>query len=174
MSLSELISGVLQPVFDLMPQINARPATTEWGVADSWLGGVRTFTSPYLHIPATTHVEIWPKAEVTIDSGLQTLMTADGKIVSVNATAIVRVTDPIHLRQFVSHEEWEVWVSMRVRGCVQEVLTGHNLSYILDKGEGFIEELVYGELYAFGIDTERVVLEDLAEVLTIRLLQPMA
>ena len=173
MSLSELVSGILQPVFDLMPQVHARPTTTEWGIADSWLGGVRVFTGPYLHVPATTHCEIYPKVEVPIDTGLQTLTTADGKTVSVNATAIVKIVDPIHLRASVSHAEWEVWLSMRVRGCVQEVVTGHNWQYILDKGEGFIEELVYSELYAFGVEVERVVLEDLAEALTIRLLQPM-
>ena len=172
MSLSELISGALQPVLDLLPQVHARPASNEWGVADSWLGGVRTFSGPYLHIPATTHVEIYPKAEVPVDTGLQTLTTADRKTVAVNATAIVRITDPVYLRASVGVEEWETWVAMRIRGCVQEVVTGHNWAYTLDKGECFIEELAYSELYAFGVEVERLVLEDVTECIPLRLLNP--
>ena len=172
MSLSELISGALQPVLDLLPQVHARPASNEWGVADSWLGGVRTFSGPYLHIPATTHVEIYPKYEVPVDSGLQTLTTADSKTVAINATAIIRITDPVYLRSAVGVEEWETWTAMRIRGCVQEMITGHNWSYSLDKGEDLIEEMAYSELHAFGIDVERVVLEDITECIPLRLLNP--
>ena len=172
MSLSELISGALQPVLDLLPQVHARPASNEWGVADSWLGGVRTFSGPFLHIPATTHVEIYPKAEGPVDTGLQTLTTADGKTVAVNATAIIRITDPVYLRASVGVEEWETWVAMRIRGCVQEMITGHNWSYSLDRGEDLIEEMAYAELHAFGIEVERVVLEDICETYALRLLNP--
>ncbi len=172
MSLSELISSVAQPVLDLLPQVHARPASNEWGVADSWLGGIRTFRGPYLHIPATTHVEIYPKAEVPVDTGLQTLTTADSKTVAVNATAIVKITDPVYLRSTVGVEEWETWIAMRIRGCVQETITGHNWSYSLDKGEDLIEEMAYSELHAFGIEVERVVLEDICETYALRLLNP--
>tara|TARA_Y100000361_G_C11065164_1_gene292601 strand:- start:12 stop:539 length:528 start_codon:yes stop_codon:yes gene_type:complete len=172
MSLSELISGALQPVLDLLPQVHARPASNEWGVADSWLGGVKTFSGPYLHIPATTHCELYPKCEVPVDTGLQTLTTADRKTVAVNATAIIRITDPVYLRSSVAEDSWEEWLAMRVRGCVQEVVTGHNWSYTLDKGESFIEELAYSELHSFGIELERLVLEDITECIPLRLLNP--
>ena len=172
MSLSELISSAVQPILDLMPQVHARPASNQWAVADSWLKGVSIFTGPYVHIPATTHIEIYPKCEIPIDTGLQTLTTADGKTVAINATAIVKIVDPIHMRGSVSEESWEEWLAMRVRGCVQEVVTGHNWAYVLDKGESFIEELAYGELYTFGIELERLVLEDICETFSLRLMNP--
>ena len=172
MGISELISGFLQPVFDLLPRMSARPADNEWGIVDSWFSGVRQFSGPVLHVPVVTHVEYIPKCEIPIDTGLQTLTTADRKTVAVNATAIVRVVDPVFLRANVEVDRWEEWAAMRVRGCVQEVVTGHNWSYVLDKGENFIEELAYGELYAFGIELERLVLEDICETFSLRLMNP--
>lgn len=173
MSLSEVIASIVQPLFDLLPQIHERPASNEWLVVDRWFGGVSITKRPVLHIPAFTHCEVYPKAEMPIDTGLQTLTTADRKTVSVNATVILRIEDPTHLRGFTSHSDWEVWAAMRVRGCVQEVVTGHNWEHVLERGESFIEELVYSELHAFGIETERLVLEDITEAIPIRLLQPL-
>ena len=62
------------------------------------VAGIKHFTKPILHMPVTTHVEYWPKCEVPIDTGLQTLTTVDNKTVSVNATLIIKIKDPITLR----------------------------------------------------------------------------
>jgi len=170
MSLSELVSGVLQPLFDLMPQVHTRPATTEWGVADSWLGGVRTFTSPLLHIPATTHVEIYPKCEVPIDTGLQTLTSFDGKTVAVNATTILKVYNPILLRS-VAGIEWEEYCSMRIRGIVCEIITGHKWRQSLNQAAEFIEFDSAADLSEVGVEVQQVLLEDCSETIPVRLFQ---
>ena len=170
MSLSELVSGILQPVFDLMPQVHARPASNEWGVADSWLGGVRTFSGPLLHVPATTHVEIYPRCEVPIDTGLQTLTTADSKTVAVNATTILSVSDPILLRS-IAGSEWQEYASMRIRGIVCEIIAGHKWSQSIHQAAEFIAFDASSELLECGIEVHQVVLEDASETIPLRIFQ---
>ena len=71
MSLSELISGVLQPVFDLMPQVHARPASNEVAVIDSLWSDPKAFRGPRLYIPALSHIEVYPTCEIPIAKGRQ-------------------------------------------------------------------------------------------------------
>ena len=170
MSLSELISGILQPVFDLLPRVATRPAANEYGVVDRWWGGVKVFTSPLLYVPVLTHVEYWPKCQVPVDQGLQTLTTACGKTVGVNATTIVKITDPVVLRVYASIDDWEVWASMKIRGIVQEVVTAHNWGQSIDTAADFIEIDAYSDLLECGLEVQQVVLEDSCEVLPLRLL----
>ncbi len=172
MSLSELFSGVLQPLFDLLPQIHARPASNEWGVADPWIGEPRMFTGPYIHIPASTHIEIYTKTEFTIDTGLQSLTTADGKTVSVNATAIIRVVDPLLLRTVSNYHGWAEWCAMHIRACVQDVITGHKWTQSVNQAAEFIEEDSYHPLASAGVELIQLVLEDATECIPIRLLSP--
>ena len=170
MSLSELISSVAQPLLDLLPQVHARPASNEWGVKDSLWGKPRTFRGPLLHVPAITHVEIYPSHEVPIDTGLQTLTSFCGKTVAVNATTILRVFDPILLRS-VAGIEWQEYASMRIRGIVCEVVTGHKWSQSLNQAAEFIEFDSAADLHEVGIEVQQVVLEDCSETFPVRLFQ---
>lgn len=172
MSLSELISGVLQPLFDLMPQVHARPASNEFGVIDSVWSDPKTFRGPKLFVPALSHIEIYNSTEFTIDTGLQSLTTADGKTVAVNATAIVKVFDPLLLRSVSSYEGWAEWAAMNIRACVQDTVSGHGWEYTLRRGSEFIEEDAYHPLNAAGIELLQLVLEDATESIPIRLLSP--
>ena len=172
MSLSELISSVAQPLLDLLPQVHSRPASNEWGVRDSLWGKPKTFRGPLLHIPAITHVEIYNSTEFTIDTGLQSLTTADGKTVAVNATAIVKVSDPLLLRTVTSYDGWAEWAAMNIRACVQDTVTGHGWEYTLRRGAEFIEEDSYNPLLSAGIELIQLVLEDATESIPIRLLSP--
>ena len=172
MSLSEVIAGVVQPLFDLMPQIHHRPASNEWGVVDSWLRTPRLFSGPMLHVPAVTHIEIYPRTENTIDTGLQSLTTADGKTVAVNATAIVRVVDPLQLREVSNVDGWPEWVAMNIRSCVQDIVSGHGWEYTLRRGAEFVEADAYHPLGCAGIELLQLVLEDATESIPVRLLSP--
>lgn len=172
MSLPELITSVLQPIFDLFPRLSHRPASNEFGVCDSWLKGVSQFTSPLFHIPVTTHAEYWPACEIPIDTGLQTLTTADRKTVSVNATCIIKIEDPIVLRSVCEFEGYQEWIAMKVRGIVQDVICGHNWSDSLERASEFIEEESANQLMYAGIEVLQLVLEDATEVIPIRMLNP--
>ncbi len=170
MSLSELISSVAQPLLDLLPQVHARPASNEWGVVDSIWGQPRTFRGPLLHIPALTHVEVYPSCEIPIDTGLQSLTSVDGKTVAVNATTILSVRDPILLRS-IAGEDWQEYAAMRVRGIVCEIITGHKWSQSIHQASEFIAFDAADELQYFGIEVHQVLLEDCTETIPLRIFQ---
>ena len=170
MSLSELISSVAQPLLDLIPQIHARPASNEIAVIDSLWSGPKTFRGPRLHIPALSHIEVYSASEIPIDTGLQSLTSVDGKTVAVNATTILKVRDPLLLRD-VAGAEWEEWASMKIRGIVCDVITQHRWTHSLSQAAEFIEAESYEELWPCGLNVQVVVLEDSTEILPIRLFQ---
>lgn len=172
MVLSELLASTLQPIFDLLPRVSARPASNEWGVCDTWLQGVKHFTKPILYMPVTAHIEYWPKCEVPIDTGLQTLTTVDSKTVSVNATLIIKIEDPITLRSVADFEGHQEWIAMKVRSIVQDVISGHKWRYSLDRASEFIEKEADEQLLFAGIEVIQLVLEDSTEVIPIRILNP--
>ena len=172
MSLSELMTSVLQPIFDLLPRLSQRPASNEWGIRDSWLNGVRHFDGPLFHVPVTTHAEYWPRCEIPIDTGLQTLTTADAKTVSVNATLIIRIDDPVVLRSVCEFEGYQEWIAMKVRGIVQDVICGHNWRDSLQRAAELIEDESASQLMYAGIEVLQLVLEDATEVIPLRILNP--
>lgn len=169
MSLSELLSNILQPFFDLLPRIEQRPSMTEWLVTDRWFGGHAIASGPVLFVPSLTHVERYPKAEHPIDVGFQSLTTADDNLVTVNATAIVVISDPLSLRQTVDYESWESWVAMMVRRSVTEVISGHNFSHTIEHGEEMVHSLCESTLEYAGVELVQVVLEDLTKTRPMRL-----
>lgn len=116
--------------------------------------------------PAITHIEYWPGQEllVSIDLGMQTLTTADGHSIAVNATAMVRVGNPIKFRDFASAETWEETTAMLVRGALSDIAMGHNLSDVIERGEELLEMQVWNELHDWGISIRSIVLEDLPRV----------
>ena len=170
MSLSELISGVLQPLFDLMPQVHARPASNEYAVIDSLWSDPKEFRGPRLYIPALSHIEVYPAHEVTIDTGLQTLTSFDGKTVAVNATTILKVYNPILLRS-VAGTEWEEYCSMRIRGIVCDIITSHKWRQSLNQAAEFIEFDSAADLTEVGVEVQQVLLEDCSETIPVRLFQ---
>ena len=170
MSLSELISSVAQPLLDLLPQVHARPASNEWGVVDSVWSKPKTFRGPLLHVPAITHVELYPSHEVPLDTGLQTLTSFCGKAVAVNATTILQVVDPVLLRS-VAGVDWQEYCCMRIRGIVCEVIAGHKWSQSLNQAAEFIEFDSAADLAEVGIVVHQVVLEDMSETFPVRLFQ---
>ncbi len=170
MSLSEVLSGVLQPLFDLVPQIHPRPASTEFGVVDDLWGKPRQFRGPRAYVPALTHIQVFPAVEIPIDTGLQTLTSFDGKSVAINATTILTITDPVALRT-AGGDEWEELVSMKIRGLVCETITSHKWSQSLRQAADFIEADCYDDLWHVGIDVKRVVLEDMSETIPLRIFQ---
>lgn len=129
MSLFELFSSFLQPLFDLVPRLARRPQSNEQLVIDSWWTGPRTSVLPVLHCPALTPVQYFPKCEVPIDCGLQRMTTADDSPVALNATCRIKVVDPILCRDRVG-EEWEEAAAMVIRSIVCELVNGHNLSHL--------------------------------------------
>ncbi len=170
MSLSEVIASIVEPLFSLLPQVHARPASNEFAVIDSLWSDPKTFRGPRLYIPALTHIEVYPKCEVPIDTGLQTLTTADNKTVAVNATTILSVTDPILLRH-VAGSEWQEYASMRIRGTVCEIIAGHKWSQSIHQAAEFIAFDASSELLECGIEVHQVVLEDASECLPLRIFQ---
>ena len=170
MSLSELISGVLQPLFDLMPQVHQRPASNEWGVVDHPWRTPKTFRGPMVFVPCVTHVLILPAHEIPIDTGLQTLTSFDGKTVAVNATTILTITDPVLLRE-TAGDDWEEYCSMRIRGIVCDIVTTHKWSQSLRQAAEFIEYDSAVDLLAVGIEVKQVVLEDMTESIPLRIFQ---
>ena len=172
MTFAELLSSLLQPILDLIPRIAPRPKTTEWCLVDRWLGCVKMTDNPVVFIPTVTHVEYYPLLAHPIDVGLQSLTTADGISVCVNATVIILINDPCLLRSVVDYDSWEELVSMRVRWIVTNVVTGHNWSMTRDTGDDICFEEVEEDLLEIGIDLKRLVFEDLTVARPIRLLVP--
>lgn len=170
MSLSEVVASIVEPLFSLFPQIHTRPASNEFAVIDSLWNDPKAFRGPRLYIPALSHVEIYPKCEVPIDTGLQTLTTADNKTVAVNATTILSVADPILLRH-VAGSEWQEYASMRIRGIVCEIIAGHKWSQSIHQAAEFIAFDASSELLECGIEVHQVVLEDASETIPLRIFQ---
>ena len=167
MSLLDLLSSFLQPIFDLVPRIARRPTSYEWMVVDSWIKGVRLSESPRLHCPAVTHIEYMPACEIPIDCGIQRITTADNISVIVNATCRITIEDPILCRDKVS-EEWEEASAMIARSHVCDFVSGHNWSHLpnlsIDKvGIEQIEE----DLAEMGIAISVFKVEDLQQVIPI-------
>jgi len=171
MSLFDLISGLLEPFFALVPRIAHRPQTNEWLVVDRWFGHTKQTVNPVVYIPALTHVEYLPKNEIPIDCGLQRVTTADDLSVAVNATAVIRIIDPVLCREKAA-EGYEELSSIYIRGVVCDLISGHNWSYLgelLEKDRYFDE--IHAELDYYGIELVAFQVEDLQQVIPLSLLQ---
>jgi regulator of protease activity HflC (stomatin/prohibitin superfamily) len=171
MSLFDLISGLLEPFFDLVPRIAHRPASNEVMVVDRWLGTVKTQKNPRLYVPALTHIEYYPTHSNPIDCGIQRLTTVDGKSVAVNATCVYRISDPVLLRD-VYGSDHEQLIAQAVRSLVCEYVTDHNFSYLPDilDSDQIWNEIVEHLDYA-GVELVEFMVEDLQEVFPLSVLQ---
>ena len=170
MSLFELLSGFLQPLFDLVPRLSRRPQSNEWLVIDSWLKGPRTSVLPVLHCPSLTPVQYFPKCEVPIDCGLQRMTTADGSPVGVNATCRVVVIDPLVVREKVG-EDWEEAAAMIVRSVVCDLVSSHNLSHLFElMADGAGWEEVNDDLQYIGCELGALCIEDFQQIIPLSIL----
>ena len=172
MGISELVSSLLQPLFDLLPRISPRPASNEYAVVDSWMFGVKEFTGPRVFVPVFTHVEYYPMADYPVDTGLQRLTTSCEKTVCVNATAIVTVVDPIQLRDRTAHENWEHWCSMIIRKHVRECATNSTWDEFLEDGDSTVYIEASDELLCAGVNLVQIVLEASTVALPLTILTP--
>lgn len=167
MSLLDLLSSFLQPIFDLVPRIARRPTSYEWMIVDSWIKGVRLSKSPRLHCPALTHVEYIPSCEIPIDCGIQRITTADNFSVVVNATCRIVIEDPILCRDRVA-DEWEEASAMIARSHVCDIISGHNWSHLPDLCvDRVVSEQINQDLAAIGICISVFKVEDLQQVIPI-------
>lgn len=171
MSLSEVVSGVLEPVFDLMPRIHPKPASNRVLVVDTaWSKPKVVRNRPVLYVPALSVVEEWDAVDVPLDLGSQALRTADGVAVVVNASVIVEFRQPLVTRAYCTHEDVETYVGILSRQAVQAAITGHNLSHILDCGEDIAGDLAHASLDEAGIVLHSLVFEEFTTADTIRLI----
>ena len=171
MNLFELISSLLEPFFALVPRITHRPQTNEWLVIDRWFGHVRQAVQPQIYIPAVTHIEYIPKHEIPIDCGLQRVTSADDKPVAVNATAVIKIIDPVLCRDRAA-QGYEELCSLFIRGVVCDLISGHNWSYLqelLDRDECFNE--IHEKLDYYGIELVSFQVEDMQQVIPLSILQ---
>ena len=170
MSLFELFSSFLQPLFDLVPRLSRRPQSNEWLVVDSWIKGPRTLDLPVLHCPALTPVQYFPKCEVPIDCGLQRMTTADGSPVAVNATCRIVVADPLACRSKVG-EEWEEAAAMVVRSIICDLVTTHNLSHLYELiADNAGWDAANDELQYIGCELSFLCVEDFQQIIPLSLL----
>lgn len=171
MSLSEVISGVLEPVFDLMPRIHPKPASNRSLVVDTaWSKPKEVKDRPVLYVPAISVVEEWDAVDVPLDLGSQSLRTADGVPVVVNASVVIEYENPLLTRQYCTHEDVETYVGVLSRQAVQATITGHNLNHLLDCGEDIATNLAYVSLTEAGIVLHRLVFEEFTTAETLRLI----
>lgn len=170
MGLSDLISGVLRPLFDLIPRVYMRPASNEFMVVDGPISGPRLATWPQIIIPVIHHCEYYSAASFAIDCGLQSCTTADGKRVAVNGTMILTIEDPIALRESASQDDYEAVLSAKARAAIIREVEGLSLAYFREKGSQHLQKDLEADLlYWHGIRLERFVVEDLAECRNLRL-----
>ncbi len=166
-----LISEFLQPWADLVPRFSHRPNTVEWCVWDSPVNKPRTTRLPILHCPALTHIEYYPSTPFPMDLEVQTLRTADGHELTINASIMVTILDPLLLRESVGYDDYVSNISMEARAVIHEFISGHNLTYGLESTESLYDHLydAIDDLTNGGVSLDRLCIEDAAATSAFRL-----
>ena len=166
-----LLSEFLQPWADLIPRFSHRPSTVEWCIWDSMVFGPRVTRYPVLHFPALTPIEYYPSTPFPIDLEVQTLRTADGHEITINASIMVVINDPIVMRECIGYEEYVNNISMEARAVIHEFISGHNHSHGLESID--LLEISLGEslvsLTWDGVSLVRLCIEDAASTTAFRL-----
>ena len=166
-----LISEFLQPWADLIPRFSHRPSSVEWCVWDSPIWGARVTRWPVLHCPAITHLEYYPSTPFPIDLDVQTLKTADGHELTINASIMVTIDDPLLMRGTIGFDEYVNNISMEARAVIHEFVSGHNLKHglsIIDRLEDHLADSLL-LLTSEGVILERLCIEDAASTTAFRL-----
>ena len=141
----DLISDLLKPFADMLPRVAHRPTSTEFCVVDSVVRGPYVTKWPTLHSPAFTHIEYYQRTPFPIDLEVQTLRTADGSEVTINASIMVQVYDPLRLRSSLGYEEYVGNIAMTARSCIQDFISGHNYRHGQESID-LLENLLWGAI----------------------------
>ena len=170
MAISELLASLLQPVFDCLPRISARPKSNETLVVDGPISGPRTTSRPQVYFPILTHVEYWPAAAVPLECELQSLTSADGVTVAINASVVLTVTYPLMLREQTDHESWEAFTSLKIRQSIYEAVSGHNFDDFRSRAKDLIWFEAEEALAECGVELIDLAIEDITKTRCLRLM----
>lgn len=164
----ELLTSVFRPLFDLVPRLSRRPATTEWCVVDSWLRSPRIATGPVLFCPTLTHVEYYPLTPFPVDLEVQTLQYASGDEVTVNAAVMIAIVDPLVLREALG-EDYLSCISMAARSVIQSAVS--ETDCISSDPDSLHRDISsdLSHLSNNGVVLERLCIEDAAKTSSLRL-----
>lgn len=172
MSLFELIAEWLRPYLDCLPTVAHRPAANEWMVVD---GPCRLRESRWFqpYIPAVTHIAYLPKEEKTADLGVQRITSKCGQTVIVNATARLRVVDPILTRDTVGEEDWLEAAAMELRAFIKSLVHGHQYHDVYERFEGDApwDDAIESRLSCIGVECTVFTVEDFQPCGSISLVQ---
>ncbi len=169
MSIFELLSNFLEPFLELIPRLAKRPAANEWMVVDS-IFGVRRGTLPVIYVPSLTHIDYFPRHSLPIDCGLQRATTADGVPIAINATAVIRISDPVLCREVVG-DSYEEAASMAIRHVVCSMAMEHNLTHVAELWiDGAGEDEMAESTEDFGVELVVFRVEDLQQIIPLSLL----
>ena len=170
MALSELIAEFLSPFLELLPRVAHRPQSNQWMVIDPLIYPPRESVRPQLYIPTLTHIEYLPKHEVEIDCGVQKVSTADWIPLGINATARVRIADPVQVRHEIGgagdgeEEAWTTIVSQICRAFTCSIVQGHNLGQVQDMLTDIDTAELETDLYYLGVELVAFRVEDIQQV----------
>lgn len=166
-----LISEFLQPWADLIPRFSHRPTSVEWCVWDSPLAGPRVTRFPILHCPALTHIEYYPSTPFPLDLEVQTLKTADNHELTINASIMVSICDPLLMRSSIGFDDYVSNLSMEARAVIHEFISGHNMIHGLEATDLLFDHLSESltSLADGGVYLDRLCIEDAAATSAFRL-----
>lgn len=170
MALSELFAEFLSPFLALLPRVAHRPPTNQWMVVDRWFGSSRQSENPIVYCPSLTHVEYLPKHEVELDCGVQKVTTADWVPLGINATARVKIVDPVLLRYEAGgmgegdEPAWESIACQICRAFTCSIVQGHNVSQVQDLLCEIDTLELEVDLTSIGLDLVAFKVEDLQQV----------
>lgn len=102
---------------------------------------------------------------------VQTLKTADGHELTINASIMVTIDDPLLMRDSVGYDDHVSNISMEARSTIQDFVSGNNLLYGLSRLD-ILEDLVYDALLSRtneGVILDRLCIEDAASTSAFRL-----
>lgn len=142
----------------------------EWCVVDTLTVGPRVTRWSVLFCPALTPVEYYPSTPFPIDLEVQTLRTADGHELTINASIMVVIDDPVTMREAIGFDDYVSNISMEARATIQEFISGHNLQYGLESMARLEEDLADNLtlLTLEGVHLERLCIEDAAGTTALR------
>ena len=133
--------------------------------------GPRVTRWPILHCPALSHIEYYPSTPFPLDLEVQTLRTADGHELTINASIMVIIDDPISMRDTIGYDDYINNLSMQARAVIHEFISGHNLKHGMESTANLLESLYEATLLLTneGVIVERLCIEDAASTTAFRL-----
>mgnify|MGYP003113864388 CR=1 FL=1 len=134
MGLTEILGQLLQSLSNLLPRTTAKPVATEVLVVDSMLLPIHETSRAVAYLPFLSNVTTYPTAPVTLDLAAQSLHTADGVSLYINATAVYTIEDPTLLHTTLGFDEYEEIVSAAIRKTIQAEATKLTREEIVSNG----------------------------------------